>query len=111
MKLTIYSQVKILKSQRVVKRFLLVLVLVLQVRGSNFALMSESLDCHGQTVSFLEGKYVQAVRQALHVFGLFILRHSYKVTLAGLYFAALVHVNLWNAGYSEWKLRMKLYIL
>jgi hypothetical protein len=43
-----------------------------------------------------------AIRQALRVFGLFILRNSYKVTLAGLYFAALVHVNLWNAGYSTY---------
>lgn len=45
---------------------------------------------------------MRAIRLALRIFGLFILRNSYKVTLAGLYFVALVHVNLWNAGYSMW---------
>jgi hypothetical protein len=44
-----------------------------------------------------------AFRKGVYLLWLTILRESYKVTLAGLYFAALTTVNLFNSGYSTSK--------
>jgi len=46
-----------------------------------------------------DGSWGSVCREGLRVLGLFLLRNTYKATLAGLYVASLIHVNLWNAGF------------
>jgi hypothetical protein len=57
-------------------------------------------------VSFWQTTRFEAFKNVIRMLWYTILKHSYKLSLAGLYFICLTSVNLINAGYSKSFLRI-----